>query len=280
MVLLIRFIFILLFFSIATTNVQAQDLFAFIENCKFCNGKVKTLKILERVENVATGYSTRKQIVHTYSQNKQLTKTQLYFDGRIQKTIQYYYKDSLLIYEEHKQPKEDDFFYVYQYYQKKVPGAVLKVDSKRRIKTVAKIEYTKDFRPVYLKIYDLLGNILERKTLEYYGRNYVLISTFNPKTKSTNVIRHELLCKYNKPQSLKKRDFKDIITKPINLEFKDKTIQVVKAVQISKKKEKIHIEELTYDSKNNWLSKKTFELKNNKNKRRLLRKIDREIEYY
>ena len=168
---------------------------------------------------------------------------------------------------------------VYQYYQKEIPTTILKVNKERKILKYAELEYTKDYKPVYLKFYNLLGDLLEKRSIEYFSKNQVVIRLFNPENQNSQFHKYELLCKYNQPKKLRKKDFKDLVTRPINLEIEKSLVRIVKAVQIDKK-ERVHIDEISYDDTGNWLSKKTFELKNNKNKRRLIREIEREIEYF
>ncbi len=261
--------------------LHAQDLLTFIENCancKNCSGKVKKITTKQKAD-INDYRSPMIYKIEEFNTNEQLVKKEIKFESRISKTVSYHYIDSLLIYELHKSPNEEDYYLVYQYYQKELPTKVIKVDKKRRIINYAEVLYTENKQPVYLKFYNVLGKLLEKRSVEFQSKNQVVIRSFIPDTKFENLQRFELLCKFNEPNKLKKRDFRDIVTRPINLEREDNTLRVVKAVQVDKK-EKVQIEEIAYDEQGNWLNKKTFELKNNRNKKRLVKEIEREIEYY
>ncbi|MFT5166774.1 MAG: hypothetical protein ACI8P3_002006 [Saprospiraceae bacterium] len=273
-----RAIFILALLYCSVSLLTAQDLFPFIDACKTCNGKVKSIKTIQKVD-FNDYQSPLIYKIDEYNSYDRLVKTEISIDRYLSKTIYYGYKDSLLIYEHHLTPNEEEFFLVYQYYRKKIPGKIVKVNNKKQIIQYAELKYSEDFKPIYLHFYNLLGEVLEKRSVEYSSNNQVVIRYFNPKNQQSILQRFELLCKYNQPEKLKKKDFKDLVTKPLNFEIEDKLLRVVKAVK-TENREEIQIEEVSYDDAGNWLSKKTFELKKNKNKRRLIKEIKREIVYY
>jgi hypothetical protein len=258
--------------------INAQDLLSFIDDCKTCTGKVKSIKTIQKADY----YDYQSPYIYTvdeYNIDKQLVKTEISIERNLSKTIYYGYKDSLLIYEHHIIPGEDEFFLVYQYYKKKIPAKIVKVNNQKEILLYAELKYTTEYYPVDLKFYNLFGELLEKRSVEYSSANQVVIRYSKPQNEQSSLQRFELLCKYNRPEKLRKKDFKDLITRPINLVMKDKVLRIVKGVK-TESREEIQIEEITYDYVGNWLSKKTFELKKNKNKRKLIKEINREIVYY
>lgn len=271
-------LFLILCLLVASNYSSAQTLLGFIDKCDNCKGKIKRIVTKQKADSDNYRSPLVKR-TDEYNENERLVKTEIALDGYISKTIFYHYKDSLLIYELHQQPSEEDFYLVYQYYKKKTPRRIIKVDLQRMIINYAVLEYTKDLQPVYLKFYNVLGELLEKQNVEYYSSNQVVIRSFYPKSQLSNLQKYELLCKFNQPEKLRKRDFRDVITRPINLEVENNTLRIVKAVQ-TQTRERVQVEEVSYDKNGNWLSKKTFELKNNKNKRRLIKEIKREVEYY
>lgn len=260
------------------TSVQSQDLLPFLDNCKDCKGKVKRIKTKQKGD-INDYQSPVFRKTAEYNIKEQLIKTELTIDGRLSKTVFFHYIDSLLIYEQHVRPEREDYFLVYQYYKKKLPRRIIKVDKGRRIINYAELEYTPDYVPIYLKFYNVLGDLLEKRSVEYQSKNQVVIRTFFPKSQFSNLQKYELLCRFNQPNKLKKRDFRDLITRPINLEVDSDMVRVVKAVQ-TENREKVQIKEVAYDNQGNWINIKTYELKRNKNKRRLIKEITREIEYF
>lgn len=275
------FIFITLIVS-CITNSHAQNLLSFLENCDTdcynCNGSIKKIVTKQR----ATFNDFRSPMIsktNEYNANEQITKTEVKIGKHVSNTIYYHYIDSLLIYEHHVTPGTKDYFLVYQYYQKRLPTRIVKVDKKRNIINYSDIIYSNNEEPVYLKLYNLTGELLAKRSVEYYSKNQVVIREYSVENEISNLYKYELLCKFNQPKKLKKKDFKDVVTRPINLEVEDDKVRIVKGVQINNR-ERIQIDELTYDDHGNWLKKKTYELKNNKNKRKLVMEIEREIEYY
>lgn len=270
--------FLLLLFFLASHTLSSQNLLSFLESCKECKGQVKAINTRQKTDvrnNQGSVIIKREE----FDENGKIQKEEIKIDGFISKTIFYYYKDSLLIYELHKEPRKKDYFLVYQYYQKKIPKKIIKVKTDHTIIDYAELEYTKDLKPAVLTFFSVVGDLLEKRSVEYLGNNHVVIRYFYPKIKDPYFQKYELFCKYNTPDKLKKNDFRDVVTRPINLERADNMLTVVKAVK-TQTREQIHIDELSYDEYGNWVSKKTFELKKNKSKRRLVEEITREIEYY
>jgi len=271
-------LWILSILLLCVSSLQAQELLTFLEKCRDCKGNVKSVKTEQKADLKNYESPTFKKI-EDYNENKKLIKTQIFINNQVRKTVFYNYIDSLLIFEQHVQPYEEDYFLVYQYYKKKIPRKIIKVDKGRKIINYAELEYSAELLPVYLKFYNVLGDLLEKRSVEYYSKNQVIIRTFFPESQFSNLQKYELLCRFNQPNKLRKRDFRDIATRPINLEIEPEMVRVVKVVQ-TEKKEKVQIEELEYDEQGNWINKKTYELKRNKKKRRLIKEIIREIEYF
>lgn len=257
----------------------AQDLFSFIDNCKDCCKSIKSIKTKHKLDYLDYDSPVLRR-TDEYNTDDQLIKTKIEVNRSLSRTIHYKYKDSVLVYEKHIVPGEDIFYLFFQYYKKGLPTKIIKVDDKNQIINISKLEYTKDYVPVFLTSYNLMGELLEKRSVEYYSKNQVVIRSSNMQNNLTYLQKHEMLCKFNKPKKLKKKDFKDLITKPINVEYANNMVRVVKAVQTNESREKVHIDEIQYDEFGNWVNKRTYELKNNKNKRRLLYEIKREIEYY
>jgi hypothetical protein len=256
----------------------SQNLYDLVERCNSHTGNVKSI-ITKQKADFSDYQSPMIKRIDEYDEAQRIVRSEIYSDRRIAKTIEYYYIDSLLIYEKHQQPNEEDYLLVYQYLKKQYPRKILKVTPERKIINYARLEYSEDFVPVYMSIYNLLGDLLEKRTLEYYGKNHMVIQYFYPELEFTQYQKFERLCKFNSPDQLKKRDFKDLVTRPINIQKEDNVVRIIKAVD-KRKKERIEIEELAYDESGNWLTKKTFELKKKKTKRRLIGEIEREITYY
>ncbi len=266
------------FFFLGINHTSGQNLLDFIDKCNYCKGKVKKIKTRQKAD-IKDSRSPYIYKTDEYNQSEQLIKTEISVESKLSKVIEYFYKDSMVLYEKHTIPQEEEYFLIYQYYHKKIPTTIIKATTDLQMINYSKLEYTKDLVPVYLKLYNLLGELQEKKSVEYFSKNQIVIRSFNAKTQFSFLNKYELLCKFNKPRKLRKKDFKDAITRPINLEIKNDLVRVVKAVQ-TENKERVQIEELDYDEYGNWVSKKTFELKNNKNKRRLIKEIRREIEYF
>lgn len=256
----------------------SQDFYDLIESCNRHTGQVKSITTKQKADFLDYQSPTIKRI-DEYDQAQRIIKSEIYSDRRKAKTISYHYIDDLLIYEQHKQPEEDDYLLVYQYLQKKYPRKILKVTPDRKIINYARLEYSEDFIPVYMSFYNLLGDLLEKRTLEYYGKNHMVIEYFYPELDFKQFQKYELLCKFNQPDQLNKRDFKDVITRPINIQKEDNTLRIIKAVE-GEDRERIEIEEVSYDENGNWITKKTYELKKKKTKKKLIGEIEREIVYY
>lgn len=257
----------------------AQNLIDLIEDCDDFNGQVKSVVTLQKAD-ILNYQSPKIKRVDEFNQDQKIVKTEIFYDRQKTKTISFHYIDSLLIYEHHKQPGEDDFLLVYQYYRKQFPRKILKVTPDHKIINYASLQYSEDFVPVYMTVYNLLGDLLEKSSLEYFGKNHLVIEYFNPEREDPSYQKYERLCKFNSPDRLKKRDFKDVITRPINIQKEDNIVRIIKAVEGGEKKERIEIEELAYDENGNWTSKNTYELKKKKTKKRLIGQIEREITYY
>ncbi len=269
-------VFFIFIMNISALN--AQSLLHFVDDCNSCIGNVKRIVTKQKLDfdDFESPYIYKREDFNT---SQQLIKSEISIGANITKTIHYEYNDSLILYEHHVSPGKKDFYLVYQYYQEKLPGKIIKVNKKRQILDYAELFYTKNYKPAYIEFYNLLGEVLRKQSVEYYSGNQIVIRFYNAKSQNSNLQKHELFCKFNSPKKLRKKDFKDLITRPINLEVEDDFVRIVNGVKTDTK-EVIRIEELTYDDHGNWTSKKTYELKKNKTKRKLVNEIKREIEYY
>lgn len=269
----------LLLFLCIPSLTQAQDLYSLIENCHECCEKIKSIKTKHKIDYRDYDSPTL-QRTDEYDTSNKLIKTEIRINRALSRTIYYKYKDSLLVYEKHVVPHEENFYLFYQYFKKGLPTKIIKANNKNQIINISQLEYTEDYIPVFIKSYNLLGELLHKTSVEYMGKNQIIIRSFNPKNNLDFLEKHQMLCKFNKPKKLRKKDFKDVITKPINIEHEDNLVRIVKAVKTENERERVHIEEVNYDQYGNWIKKRIYELKNNKNKRRLIDEIKREIEYY
>lgn len=270
---------IVFFIVYLPTGSFGQNLVDLIEDCYDFNGQVKSV-VTKQKADITDYYSPNIKRIDEFNQDQKIIKTEIFLDRRKTKAISFHYIDSLLIYEHHQQPGEEDYLLVYQYYKKQFPRKILKVTTDHKIINYASLQYSEDFVPVYMSIYNLLGDLLEKSSLEYFGKNHLVIEVFSPEIEVPLYQKYERLCKFNSPDKLRKKDFKDVVTRPINIQKEDNVVRIIKAVEESERKERIEIEELAYDENGNWTSKNTYELKKKRTKKRLIGQIEREFTYY
>ncbi len=265
-----------LFFCFFSSMVNAQHLYPLIDHCYMTSNNIWKITANEVIHSDEYGAITYTRI-HEYNDKNQLSRFISKMNGLETELVHYFHHNERLIQQNHFSAFRDTFFLFYQYKKNRI-ARISRTNANRNILDVAELKYDLENRPLVLETNNLFGELLKTELVEYYNKNYIYIDLF-AKNELQQTFKYDLYCKYNDFHSLNKKDFEDQSGKLLKFEKEEKLIRIVRGGKNDQGKERIYIEEITYDERNVWISRKIYELKPRSKRKKLVREINREIVY-
>ena len=263
-------------------DLLAQNLHQLIDRCNWSPGSIQ--KTITRAKDFQVEIGAGESgTTHEYDLEGNLIKTTIETYAS-KEYINYYYINNLLVKQTHQSVSRrnptESFALFFQYYNNRI-SRILQTTQEGDLIHTSKLFYDRNKRPALLKQFDLKGKHLYSQSVYYAGQSTVVISSLTAKDQLLFASKHYLCHRYAPIDELDKSNFEAKHEKIVRYALKDNKLSIVRSIDTGRKrKEKIQIEEVSFDERGNWKEIVLYELKKTKTKKKKLQQIQRDIIYY
>ncbi len=262
-----------------STDLCAQSIADIIINCKKVNGNVasSTVNITEwAVDNT----KIERTFVQNFDNKKRLVSIKEFNrNNEVLLERNYSYVKGNMIKQEIVFLGQPQRSFFYQYNKDGIPLRVMEINPKRELLTISKVFLDSLYRPILLKNYDLAKNLLYEQIAQYdVPNNRLLVQNLYPK-KESSIYQYQMCSKNLYLETIPLGRFESHTIKVLKTTKEKNTTTIVKAVTDPDGKEDIHIQEIEFDQKDNWIKSNLYRLKKRKQKKILLQQIERNLVY-
>lgn len=256
---------------------NGQSIENIILDCTLVNGNVESATVNIKEWEVSETIIER-SYTQVFDKKRRLISLSEFANENFFSKQDYHYIKNKLI-------KKDIYFlgkfqgsYFYQYDQE-IPLKIMTVNKAKELLSISRIYFDSLYRPLVLKKQDLSDELILRQIVQYdEPNNRFLVQTKRPEEKPY-IYQYQMCSSDNYLETIPSGQFRSYIIKVLKITKENNMATIVKAVTAPDGKEDIHIQEIEFDQKDNWVKSNLYRLKKRKQKKILLQQIERTLVY-